>query len=235
MNTKEIDVSKYLKILVSHIIPIILAGLLCVALAFGYTHFLKKPQYKTTASVLVNNGSLASTIEGSTIISSANMSASLQLVTTCVDILKSDKVYIELSEALNNKYSYSTLKGMFNITSRSDNSLLIDIAVTGGNPDEIKKIANTFLEIIPTYIKITLPPTDVKIMADANRTSVSGPSTFSSSAIAFLVGAILCYLIFVIVGIFKNTIESAADFKAHYDIPLLGSVPYFEAKNSGGK
>lgn len=235
LNEKEIDLSKSFKLFISHIVPILVAGAVCAALVLCYCSFLMKPVYKTRASVLVNNGSLASTIEGSTIISSANMSASLSLVTTCIDILKSDKVYIELAGALNNKYSYTDLKSMFGIASRNDNSLLIDLSVQGEDPDEIREIANTFLEIIPTYIKITLPPTDVKIMADANRAYETGPKLIPTALISFAVGALLCYLVFLIIGMFRNTIESEADFKARHDVPLLGSVPFFEAKNTGGK
>lgn len=235
MNEKEIDISKYIKLFVSHLAPIIISGIVCVALVFCYTSFIKKPEYKTTSSILVNNGSLASSIEGSTSITSGNMSASLSLVTTCVDILKSDNVYIELSGALNEKYTYGELKNMFAVVSRNDNSLLIDISVRGENPEEIKIIANTFLDIIPTYIKVTLPPTDVKILAEANRTGVNGPNVISTALLSFLVGATLCFFMLLIVGVFKNTIESEEDFKAHYDIPLLGSVPFFETKNLGGK
>lgn len=235
MNDREIDISKYLKLLVSHITPIIISGIVCVGLVFSYTSFIKQPEYKTTSTILVNNGSLANSIEGSTSISSGNMSASLSLVTTCVDILKSDNVYIELSGALNEKYTYGELKGMFSISSRNDNSLLIDISVIGVNPEEIKAVANTFLEIVPTYIKNTLPPTDVKILAEANRTGVSGPRIVQTTVFSFLAGAALCFFMLLIVGVFKNTIESEEDFKAHYDIPLLGSVPFFETKGLGGK
>ena len=235
MNTKELDLSKFFKLFFSHIVPIIIAGIVCAALVLCYCSFLMKPVYKTRASILVNNGSLSGTIEGSNIISSANMSASLSLVTTCVDILRSDKVYIELAGALNNKYSYNELKNMFAISSRNDNSLLIDFSVEGENPDEIRDIANTFLEIIPTYIKITLPPTDVKIMADANQAYENGPKFFPTAILSFAAGATICYVVFLLISFFRNTIESESDFKSRYDVPLLGSIPFFEAKNSGGK
>lgn len=235
MNNTELDFSRYIKLFLSNLVPIIISGIVCVALVFSYNSFIKKPEYRTTATILVNNGSLANTIEGSTIITSGNMSASLYLVTTCVDVLKSDNVYIELSTVFRDKYHYSQLKSMFSVVSRNDNSLLIDISVTGESPDEIKAIANAFLEIIPTYVKNTLPPTDVKILAEATRTSISRPSIFSTAFLSFAAGAALCFFMLLVVGIFKNTIESEEDFKAHYDIPLLGSVPFFETKNLGGK
>lgn len=232
---KEIDVSKLFKLFISHIVPIVLAGILCAALAFGYCSLIVNPVYRTSTSILVNNGGLAESYENSNTISSATMSASLYLVTTCVDILTSDNIYKELSSALGGKYDYTQLRPIFSVSDRSENSLFIDISVTGYSPKEIMHIANTFLEIVPTYIKNTLSPADVKIMANAEKVAQIEPRTTSTVLAAFLAGMVICFLVFLVIDLMKNTIENEADFKERYDIPLLGAVPVFENKTSGGK
>ncbi len=233
---KELDVSKLLKLFLSHIIPIIISGILCAALAFGYCSLIVKPVYRTNTSILVNNGELAENFgnpAGS--ISSSTMSASLALVTTCVDMLKSDNIYKELANALDDGSEYTSLRPIFSVSDRSENSLFIDISVSGYSPEEVKHIANTFLDIVPTYIKNNLNNADVKIMANADKAYQVEPRTSVTVVVAFITGAFICFFIFLVINLMKNTIESESDFKERYEIPLLGSVPFFDNKSTGGK
>ena len=72
-------------------------------------------------------------------------------------------------------------------------------------------------------------------MANAEKAAQIEPRTTSTVVMAFLVGMVLCFLAFLIIDLMKNTIENETDFKERYDIPLLGSVPIFDNKPSGGK
>lgn len=231
---KEIDLTKLLKLILEHIIPIIISGLLCAAIVFGYCMFFATPSYRTTTSILVNNGGLSEVGPSTNSVSGSDISASLYLVTTCVDIIESDNMYKDLAKALNDKYSYYQLKSSFSASPRSEESLLIDITTSGTDPEEIKKIANTFLEIAPTFICNNILNVDVKILATADKAVKTGPNTLSNTAAALFVGALLCTLVYIIIYLSKNTIESESDFKARYDIPLLGTVPVFENKQYGG-
>ena len=107
--------------------------------------------------------------------------------------------------------------------------------VFGKRQKEIKKIANTFLEVAPTFISNNILNVDVRVLATAERTSKTGPNTTTNAVVAFIVGSVTCLFIFVIIELLKNTIENEKDFKSRYDIPLLGIVPIFENKQNGGK
>ncbi len=232
---KEIDITKLFKIILSHIFPIILAGVILGGSVFAYNSFWSKPVYRTSTSVLINNGGLADSYHDSGTISSGIMSASLSLIPTCKDMLTSDNIYKKLAIALDNKYSYYSLQSNFSVASRSDSSLVIDIYTYGSDIDETKRIANTFLQIVPTYISTNLPSSNVKIMATADKIVKTSPNTLFNSAIGFAVGALICAAIYIILEFTKNTIENEKDFKSRYELPLLGSVPLFESNLQGGK
>lgn len=233
---REIDLSRLFKLLLSHIIPIILTGVIFAGVAFGYCRYLAKPVYQANVSVLVNNGGLSDFYQDSTTISTGTLSASLYLVPTCVDVMQSDNIYKELAKTLGDKYSYTTLRSIFSVTDRHDDSLFIDVAVSGYSPEEIKYIANTFLDILPGYMKNTMTAADIKIMSTADKVHKISPQTSLVTLLAFASGVLLCFLAFLIIDLLKNTVESEADIKEKYDVPILGSVPFFENKaNSGGK
>lgn len=232
---KELDLSSLFKIVKDRIIPILISAIVLAALVFGYNTFFVTPTYRTTTTILVNNGGLADVGIPGESVSSSDLNASLYLVETCVDILESDNMYKELANALGKNYSYDSLKRCFAPAPRGEASLLIDISTFGTNPKEIKEIANTFLEVAPTFIRNNILSVDVKILATADKVVETGPRTAANTLWAFVVGALVSCLVFVVISLLKNTIESDADFKSRYNIPLLGTVPVFENKQTKGK
>ncbi len=232
---KEIDLTKLLKIVIKNIIPILLVGIVCAVLTFGYCTLFATPTYRTTTTILINNGGLSEVGPSGGSVSGSDISASLNLVATCVDVLKSDNIYKELAKALDDEYSYYGLQSRFRAVARGDQSMLIDIYTCGTDPTEIKNLANTFLEIAPTFISINILNVDVKILATADKTVKTAPRTVFNTVFALLAGVVVCAAVYIIIYLSKNTIENEADFKARYEIPLLGTVPVFEAKQSGGK
>lgn len=232
---KDLDLSSAFKIIKDHIIIIVLSGAILAAMVFGYNAFFVAPTYRTSTTILVNNGGLADVGVPGDSVSNTDLNASLYLVETCVDILESDNMYKELAKALGKDYSYFDLKQRFKPSSRGEDSLLIDISTYGTNPKEIKEIANTFLEIAPTFIRNNILSVDVKILATAEKADKTGPRTLINTAAALLFGLAASSVVFIAIALLKNTIESEKDFKAKYSIPLLGTVPVFENTQTKGK
>lgn len=232
---KEIDILKILKLLLSKIVIIVLCGAIGAVAGLGYSLVLVDPVYRTSTSILVNNGGLSDGYNGSTIVSGSNISASLGLVNTCVDILDSDMIYEDLADALGGKYSPSALKGAFVPSARGDGSLLIDIYTYSGSAKEAVALANSFLEVAPTFISNTIPNADVKILATSKGAVRTEPRTTFNIGVGGIIGVVLCAVVIILISLIKNTIDSEKDYKNNYDIPLLGTVPEFESKQTGGK
>lgn len=63
-----LDLGQFFRYLLSKCLWILLAVALCVALAFGYTRFLVKPAYRSTAALYVNCGSSATDLNNAALI-----------------------------------------------------------------------------------------------------------------------------------------------------------------------
>ena len=231
---KEIDLSALYKIVKERWLPTTVAGILCAVLAFSYNKFFVAPMYRTSTTILVNNGGLANVGVPGDSVNTNDLNASLYLVETCVDILESDNMYKELANALGGNYSYQNLKGRFVPEARGENSLLIDIYTFGSNQNEIMEIANTFLEVAPTFIKNNILSVDVKVLATADIAYKTGPKILMNTGIACIVGVLGAIIMFILISMFKNTIENEKDFKDRFSVPLLGTVPEFENKQMKG-
>lgn len=230
---REIKIQELLKVALDRVWLIVAVAVLSLALAFSYCSFVETPVYSTGCSILVNNGALT-TNETSSTISSATMSASLYLVETCVDVCKSDNLFKELEESMNREYTYKQLRGLFQIDSRSKSSLFIDISVVNANPDEAKRIANAYLDILPAYMNEVIPAVDIKVMSTADSFSKVSPHTVRISVLAMILGAVATYAVCAIISLLNNTISSEEDFKNHFDLPLLGVIPNFDPKKTKG-
>ena len=232
---KEIDLSSLYKIIKEKIVIIGLSAIILAVAVFGYNSFFVAPTYRTTTTILVNNGGLADVGVQSGGVNNNDLNASLYLVETCVDILESDYMYKELSKALGGNRSSRSLRGRFSPVARGEQSLLIDIYTFGSDPKETMEVANTFLEVAPTFIKNNILSVDVKVLGNAETVTKTGPRTAFNTLVAFIIGFLLSSLVFVVISLFKNTIESERDFKSRYEIPLLGTVPVFENKQTKGR
>ena len=232
---KELDLSSLYKIVKERILIILLAAVVLAGAVFTYNSFFIKPTYCTTTTILINNGGLAD-LGNQGNVESNDITSSLNLVKTCIGVLESQMMHKELSKALDEEYSYSYLMSCFAFAPRGEDSMLVDVYTYGKSPKEIKKIANTFLEIAPTFITYNVVGgVDVKVLAEAETTYKVAPRVLFNTVLAFVIGLVASALVFIVISLFKNTIESEEDFKARYDIPLLGTVPLFENKQTKGR
>ncbi len=223
----ELTISNIVSIILKRIWLVIIVAVLCGALAFGYCSFLATPVYRANTSILITNGGII-TESSDDSIQTNDLSASIYLVDTCVDILKSQKIYKDLSTALGEKYSYSSLKGGFSISRRDEESLFIDISFRSTDKEEAKIIVNAFTQLAPSYTEEILPSVTVEILDTADSTSCVYPQTLSTTVVFAMLGAAVICILLVLIATLDQAIKDEEDFMAHFDIPVLGSVPDFD-------
>jgi capsular polysaccharide biosynthesis protein len=199
-------------------------AVLCASLAFSYCAFIATPVYSARTSILVTNGGILT--EDTDSISTNDLSASIYMMNTCVDILKSQPIYKSLEEALGGKYSYKELKSGFSISKRDDENLFIDITFKSTNKEEAIQIVNTFTQLCPQSMAIEA--VFVKEMDMADSASKIYPQTLSSTAIFGILGAVISCVIIILVATLDQTIKDEEDFVENFDIPVLGAVPDFD-------
>lgn len=228
---KDISLMYLFDLALRRIWALILAAVVFAAGAFCYCKFLATPQYTATASVLVTNGGIMtkSDTDGNETISTTDISASINLVDTVMDILETSEIYKQLSENMDNKYSYKQLKAKTTISSKADHSMFVDVSFKASSPKEATEIVNAFVELTPEYIVEFVPYSNVAVAATADSAALVFPRTTTTSAIAALVGVVLAFAVALLIDSFDQAILGEADFTSHYEIPLVGSIPDFES------
>lgn len=202
--------------------------------AFGYCKFFLTPSYSATASILVTNGAVTTSYDDTTgKIASSDISASLYLAYTVVDILNTPDIYKKVADQLGEGYNYQGLMGSSSVKRRSEDTLFIDITFSSTDPKEAMRIANKFVEISCEYIPEFIPSARARVASTAIKASQTYPRTTMTTGAAGVVGAAIAYTVLFIIESTNRAVKGEEDFTNNFDIPLLGTVPDFEDVETG--
>lgn len=230
-------------------ILIIVTAVICGAIAFGYCTFFATPVYKATSQVIISNGALIySEEEDSAItggqknttnqskIGSSDITASIYLTNICVGILETPGIYKELADYLGGDYTYKKLMGCTTVKLKNSDEIFINISVESSSKEEAVRIAGAFAQLAPDYIYSYLPLANSKVTSIPESASQSSPRTMLSVMLFAVAGAVLAFVLALIIDLNDQTIKGQNNFTSTYDIPLLGVVPDFNdpiAKTGG--
>ncbi len=236
----EITIEYLARLLVRRLLIVILAAAIFASAAFGYSYFLVEPIYKASSQIIVSNGAVI--IEGSgtydptdtSKINGSDIQSSIYLAKVCESLLETQDFYKSLAEKLDNKYTYNQLNGYVSVSLNREDDLFLNISANHKSPEEAQKIANTMVNMAPDYLNEYMPTAKVMVTAVAEKAPKVYPKTISNTAIFFVIGAAVAYLIALFVDLNDKTIKGVGDFSECYNIPILGSVPNFENSDSQG-
>ena len=213
---------------------LVIATVICAVGAFSYCKFFVTPSYSATSSIVVTNGAVTTSYAETTDkISGSDISASLYLSYTVVDILNTPDIYIELADRLGED-DYQKLKGGFSVARRSEDTLFIDITYSSTDPVKAKEIVNVFGEVACEYIPGFIPSARANVASTAVGAAQTYPRTTMTTGVVGVLGAAATYVVLFVIESMNRSIKGEDDFAAKFDVPLLGSVPDFENVETGG-
>ena len=229
---KEWSVVHLLEFAWKRIVVIACVAAACAAAAFSYCKFVAVPEYAATASVMVTNGAIVDSHLGYEKVQGTDISASLSLCDTVVDILNTPDIYKLLADKLDNQYKYNELMNMTAVERKNKETLFINIMTTSVKPAEAKKIVNAYANLVPDYINGFVPNSNVVVAAEALNARKVFPNTGRATVFAGLISAIAIYVILFVAEGLNKTVDSECDFVEIYKIPLLGTIPDFDNGNN---
>jgi len=238
MNNKNgetvIDLFDLLGAFLKRIWFVIILTVIGAVIAFGYTFFMVKPLYKSSALMYVNNTNSANANQA-TYISTGEISAAKSLVDTYAVILESPVVVNEVISLAGVNYSYEQMVSMVEAKS-VNNTEVFSITVTSTSPAEAAKLANLYAEVLPAKITAIVNGSDVKVVDYAAvPTHKSSPSLSKNTAIGALLGLLIASAVIVISYLRDDIIHSEDYLSSTYpDIPLLTIVPDLATSASDG-
>ena len=231
----DISVAYLLKLAWHRLWALALALVVFAGSAFAYCEFLATPRYTATAKVIVTNGSIITnaiqsdgTIKGSSSVSGTDISASLNLANTVKDILLTSDIFKQLSESIDNKYSYRELRNMATVSRAGNDTLIVNVSFSASNDKEAISLVNTFVNLAPDYITNYIPNSVAMVADIADSASEVFPRTAITTSVVGLIGVILAFAVVFIIDSMDHAIDGEEDFTNRYDVPLLGAVPDFE-------
>ena len=148
----NISLVDLLKLALKYIYILITVALVAAIVAYSYCNFVAEPRYSSTGSIVVTNGAIISDISAQTAsdttskkVSGSDISASLLLSNTIIDILNTNDIYKQLASELGNKYSYANLMNRATVNQRNEDTLFIDVSFSADAPEEAQTLVNNFL------------------------------------------------------------------------------------------
>lgn len=222
--TNEITLQEIFMILWEKVGIIVLAIVIGGAAAFGISAFVLDPTYTSRVSMLVNNNSNPET----TIANISDMNASQKLVTTYIEILKSDNVLGKVVDATGLDYTPGQIRSMMSANSVNATEIF-EVKITTENAEEAALIANTIAEVAPAEIIRVAKAGSVELIdAAVPATSPTSPNVILNTIIGIMLGGVLSVLGVLVSAMLDNRIKSEEDLKKYYDIPILGAIPDLE-------
>lgn len=227
----EIDLLRLGAALWNRAWAIVLVMVLFGSAGFSCAYFLITPLYESTALMCVNNGALSA---GSDTISLSDLNASKTLVDTCIVIMKTRTVLNEVIEAAELDYTYEELYEMLDAGSINDTEIFA-INVTGPDPAEDERIANTVADILPGKIAGIMDGCSVRLVDNAvapvRRVS---PSIIKYTALGVLAGLVLSCGVIVLRTLLDEQVHDSDYLIQTYDLPLLAEIPDLLPRKKGG-
>ena len=223
--TNEISLQEIFIILWNKALLILLCILIGGAAAWGISYYVIDPTYTSRVSMYVNNNKEPQ----STVANINDINASQKLVSTYIEILKSDNVLGKVSAAIGGEYTTAELRDMMTASSVNGTEIF-EVKVTTKDPEEAAHIANTIAEVAPEEIIRVVKAGSVELIDQAvPATSPTAPNIMLNTIIGVMLGGVLSVLGVLISSMLDNRVKDEEDLKKYHDLPILGCIPDLES------
>ena len=222
----EINLGEIFAVLLHKIWIIILATVVCGAVAFLYSFFIITPQYESTTKVYILNKQSGSSVTYSDVQLSSTLSKDYeQLVTSryviegVISKLNLDDTYEELAARVS--------------ASNTDETRIIAITVTDPDPEQAQKIANAVRDLAAQHITQVMDIEAVNVVDNANLPdSPVSPSVPKWTLIGVAIGMIISIAVIVIQHLLDDSIKSSEDIEKYLGISTLAIIPMNEGEQA---
>lgn len=230
---EEIDLKELFDIFWSKKIIILLVILIFVFAGLIYSHTMVEPKYKTATTLLLAQTNTAE--NAATSITTTDVTLNQKLVSTYSGLIKSDRIIRKVLKNLNISMDEDELKRNVSVKAKEDTEI-IEITVSGEEPDTIVKIANeiatVFVETVEEFYHIE----NVYVVDEAEIPDEPYNINHKKDiAIFAFIGFALSCAYVLVANMLDTTIKDADEIEKQIGVPVLVSIPDYEEVRKGGK
>lgn len=192
---------------------------LAVAASVAYVHVTYKPIYETKMSFAVSrelNGEKTYQY---------NKNAADELATSFESILHSDV----MMEAMQAELGSDTLPAEMT-ASRIGTTNLFTIFVRDGNPENVSKVMNAFLNNYAKVFRATLMDINLDIIENPEKAYIYNAPEYGKYILYAALAVLVLYgMILAVWAFFRKTVTEEEDIREWLRTPCLGTIPYVQA------
>lgn len=221
---ETLNLEDILQVIKKNVIMILIFTLLsgCIA-AFG-TIFLVTPQYEAKTEILVSQS------QNTQSVNNQDIQASLQLINTYRDIIKSPTVLDEVINNLELEDTSEAISNKINVSNKNQ-SQVATVTVNDASPQKAENIANEVASVFQSKIVEIMNIDNVSILTVAdvgeNPAPVS-PQPVINTAIGLIIGMLAGLVIAFIRAFMDKSIQTEEEVKKYFDLPVLGKISKFK-------
>lgn len=195
----------------------------CILAAVIYSNFIATPLYDSTGKLYIMN-------KQSENISSSDLSVSIYLTKDYEELIVDKAVLDEVSDELDNKYSYAQLKSAVTVDN-PESTRFLEITVRTPDAVDSKKIVDSICEVSQEKIVELLGIDQVTIIRKGDiASSPSSPNTSGNIMKAIFFAFAAFVVIVVLICFFNDKINGPEDIEKYLEISVLGNIPYNQNK-----
>ncbi|BCN29014.1 polysaccharide biosynthesis tyrosine autokinase [Anaeromicropila herbilytica] len=222
---------KIIQIIKNKLKYIILISILFALAGGAYGTYYKSSTYVGQISFYVySNKDYIS--DSSVNINSLDFTQAKNLVSSYMQILRSNTFLERVQKELGISYSVDYLRSNISAVSIEDTAVF-SVNVYNPNPEDAMNIANAIGELAPNEIIRIVKSGGIEVLDKAELPTVPYQSTSVTKLILIgaLGGLVLAFVLFLSFGLLDTTIQKRKDIEDIFKIPILGDVPLMIASS----
>lgn len=231
-NEQQIDIKRMIEVVLDRIVSVIVITIIFGLVAYALSEFLFVKKYESSVTLVVNNEVIedeTANEESDKKTLASDITASQELVPTCIEIIKSDKIleYVsdEIERKTDKKYSAYKIRQILTVE-EIVNTYIIKVSVL--DPDTViaREIANEIGKATEQQLKIYIPRSSIKVLDQAKVSSnPASPNVRNNTILGALLGFVLSIAFIILKELFDVRVKSADDLVARFELPVLGAIP----------
>ncbi len=229
----EIDLLQLVNVIRSHLVVIILSGLLFGLAALLITKVFITPQYVSTAELYVLN---RADQNSSSSVTQSDLLSSSYLTKDYIELCKTRRVTEMAVSAVGLSLTHEEMLKKLTVEEASSDTRVISVRVTDPDPYAAQKLTAAICEAASTQIQDIMDVQAVKVADPATiPEKPSSPNVKKNAAIGALLGILLAGAVVVILFLVNDTLRTPEEVERYLELHVLGSIPMSEEDNKKKK
>ncbi len=192
-----------------------------MAVMFFKVQFFTADTYTSNGVLYVSSQSNREELTG---ISQSAISSSRDLSRTVIETMKTRTFLSDVSKSTGGKYSWEQIRNMMSLSVINETELL-SVKVTAGNPDDAYNIAKSIILKAPQKLTSVFKAGEFSVVDNALEPQTSNDKGLAKNVIiGAMLGGILAAGIILLISFFDTKVHKAEDITKRYNVSILGEL-----------